>query len=87
MSQNQQTHRPARNISLGGVCALADASVVTTTTCEVGLNYIDTPTLTLHRFLDGNDISWIEFEAEMSGFTDVLRKVRWRLERLAHWNN
>ncbi len=63
---------------------LADAEVVSGTTCDAGLNYSDTPPLTLHRFLDGNNISWIEFEAEISGFSDLLRNVRFRLIQLTH---
>ncbi len=55
---------------------LAAAGVVSATTCDPGLNHAKTPTLTLHRFLDGNNISWIEFEAEMCGFSDLLRNIR-----------
>jgi peptidoglycan/xylan/chitin deacetylase (PgdA/CDA1 family) len=57
---------------------LAEAGVVSGTTCDSGLNYADTPVLTLHRFLDDNNVSWIEFEAEMSGFSDLLRRARSR---------
>ena len=62
---------------------LTEADVVSATTCECGLNYSHTPPLLLNRFLDGNDVSWIEFEAEMSGFSELLRKVRLRLKHLA----
>jgi peptidoglycan/xylan/chitin deacetylase (PgdA/CDA1 family) len=55
---------------------LANAGLISGTTCNTGLNYSDTPLLTLHRFLDGNNVSWIEFEAEMSGFSELLRKAR-----------
>ena len=48
----------------------------TATTCEPGLNSPSTPRLSLHRFLDGEDITQIEFEAEVSGFTELLRSVR-----------
>jgi hypothetical protein len=50
--------------------------VISATTCDTGLNHSDAPPLTLDRFLDGNNISWIEFKAEMSGFSDLLRKAR-----------
>jgi peptidoglycan/xylan/chitin deacetylase (PgdA/CDA1 family) len=63
---------------------LTEAGVISATTCDAGLNYPDTLPLALHRFLDGNNVSWIEFEAEMSGFSDLLRKARLRLTRLAH---
>lgn len=62
---------------------LADAEVMSATTCDAGLNYADTSPLTLRRFLDGNNISPIEFEAEMSGFSDLLRKARYQLMRLS----
>jgi len=62
---------------------LSEAGVVSGTTCNSGLNYADAPPLTLDRFLDGNNVSWIEFEAEMSGFSDLLRKARSRLRQFA----
>lgn len=55
---------------------LREAAVVSATTCETALNYVDTPLLELNRFLDGENISDIEFEAEVSGFTELLRKLR-----------
>jgi peptidoglycan/xylan/chitin deacetylase (PgdA/CDA1 family) len=63
---------------------LAEAGVVSGTTCDSGLNYADTPLLTLHRFVDDDtSVSWIEFEAEMSGFSDLLRKARSPLQQLS----
>lgn len=64
--------------------ALGEMGVLTATTCESGLNGHDTAPLALSRFLDGNNISWIEFEAEMSGFAELCRAFarpvkRWRL--------
>lgn len=61
---------------------LADSGILSATTCDPGLNYGDANLLLLSRFLDGNNISWIEFEAEMSGFSDMLRNVRHRVLRL-----
>ncbi len=55
---------------------LAARGVLTATTCDVGLNYANTPRLGLRRFLDGEDISQIEFEAEVSGFSELLRRAR-----------
>ena len=43
------------------------------TTCDAGLNGRETPRLALRRFLDGENIHQLEFEAEMSGFKDLLR--------------
>ena len=56
--------------------SLAAAGVVSATTCDPGLNLPDTPRLALKRFLDGENISQIEFESEISGFNDVLRTIR-----------
>lgn len=50
--------------------------IKTATTCDPGLNYTDTPELGLRRFLDGEDVSSIEFEAELSGFSELLRSLR-----------
>ncbi len=46
------------------------------TTCDPGLNYRHTPRLGLKRFLDGEDVAQIEFEAELSGFTELIRSAR-----------
>ena len=62
---------------------LAEAGVKSATTCDSGLNYSDTAPLLLNRFLDGNNVSMIEFEAEMSGFADLLRKARSSLSNSA----
>ncbi|MEW6021267.1 MAG: polysaccharide deacetylase family protein [Pseudomonadota bacterium] len=53
------------------------AGVSTATTCVPGLVDLDDPDARyyLPRFLDGGDVSMIEFEAEMSGFTQLLRSV------------
>jgi len=51
----------------------------TATTCEKGLNYAHTPRFALRRFLDGEHIAEIEFEAEVSGFMELLRRMRTRL--------
>ncbi|HMY48841.1 MAG TPA: polysaccharide deacetylase family protein [Rhodocyclaceae bacterium] len=58
---------------------LEAAGVVSATTCIAGLNERTTPRLALHRFLDADDISDIEFEAEISGFKELLRGARRRL--------
>lgn len=52
------------------------AGIKSAATCESGLNYFDTPSFELKRFLDGNNISNIEFEAEMSGYSELLRLLR-----------
>lgn len=45
------------------------------TTCEPGLNSSSTPLYSLYRFLDAEVNSDIEFEAELTGFAEVLRRV------------
>jgi peptidoglycan/xylan/chitin deacetylase (PgdA/CDA1 family) len=60
---------------------LKAAGIKTATTCEPGLNYAATPRLALKRFLDGQDIAQIEFEAEVSGFGTLLRQARSRVRR------
>ena len=59
--------------------ALERAGVASATTCDPGLNYSKTPSFALKRFLDGEDISLIEFEAELAGFSELLRRLRSRL--------
>jgi len=54
---------------------LSDLGIESATTCEVGLNQETTHPLGLKRFLDGENISQIEFEAEISGFADLLRSL------------
>lgn len=55
---------------------LQTAGAKTATTCESGLVYGDTPRFALNRILDSARIAQIEFEAEMSGFTELVRRVR-----------
>ena len=55
---------------------LRTAGVKTATTCLRGLNYTETPVLALRRFLDGEHFMQIEFEAEMCGYTEILRRCR-----------
>lgn len=48
------------------------------TTCDAGLNYAFANPLALKRFLDASPFSEVEFAAELSGFSDVLRcGMRW----------
>jgi peptidoglycan/xylan/chitin deacetylase (PgdA/CDA1 family) len=54
---------------------LSAVGVKSATTCEPGLNLVNTPKLGLKRFLDGENISHIEFESEMCGFNDFLRAI------------
>lgn len=60
---------------------LTAAGFKTATTCEPGFNYPETPRLALKRFLDGEHISDLEFEAEMCGYKELLRLGRVFLSR------
>ena len=55
---------------------LAEIGIDSATTCEAGLNYAKTQPMALNRFLDGGNIADIEFEAELSGFLELARRVR-----------
>src|SRR6516162_11432115 len=57
---------------------LAALGVKSATTIEPGLNYPDTPRFALRRLMDGHPVSDIEFEAEMTGFMEIVRAVRER---------
>jgi hypothetical protein len=55
---------------------LISEGIDSATTCERGLNDAHTPTLALKRFLDSEDISALEFEAEMAGYIEIFRGIR-----------
>lgn len=59
---------------------LAQLGVRSATTCESGFNAPDTPPLGLRRFLDSENVSEIEFQAELCGFQDLLRRLRARVQ-------
>jgi peptidoglycan/xylan/chitin deacetylase (PgdA/CDA1 family) len=53
---------------------LDEIEVTTATTCLPGLVDQRSPRHGLPRFLDGEDVTDLEFEAELSGFTELLRR-------------
>jgi peptidoglycan/xylan/chitin deacetylase (PgdA/CDA1 family) len=55
---------------------LEQLGVMSATTCENGLNDASTPQYALKRFLDGENVRPIEFEAEICGFAEAVRSVR-----------
>lgn len=59
---------------------LAAEGVATATTCDPGRNYASTPLLGLKRFLDFQTIPPIVFEAEVSGFSELVRRFAGRAE-------
>jgi len=55
---------------------LDELGIKTSTTCDNGLITPETPYHAWSRFLDSARISQIEYESELSGFTELLRKLR-----------
>lgn len=60
---------------------LRACQVRTASTCDSGLAYSTTPKLALPRILDDSRVSFVEFEAEISGFSELLRWVRGKSRR------
>jgi peptidoglycan/xylan/chitin deacetylase (PgdA/CDA1 family) len=52
--------------------------IVSATTCQDGFNTAATNRLALHRFLDEDGLSSIEFEKKLCGFQELLRIVTGR---------
>lgn len=52
---------------------LDEMGVASSTTCLPGMNSRHTPRHGLRRFLDGANIHQLEFEAALSGFSDIVR--------------
>jgi peptidoglycan/xylan/chitin deacetylase (PgdA/CDA1 family) len=61
---------------------LASQEVKSATTCDRGLNTWETNAYALHRFLDSESISMIEFESEICGFSEFLRGLRKFIKRV-----
>jgi peptidoglycan/xylan/chitin deacetylase (PgdA/CDA1 family) len=57
---------------------LGALGVRSATTMKPGLNYPDTSRFALRRLVDGGPVSDIEFEAEVTGFMEIIRAVRER---------
>jgi peptidoglycan/xylan/chitin deacetylase (PgdA/CDA1 family) len=57
---------------------LEKAGIRSAVTCDSGLNDPKTPRYALRRFLDDETVPQIEFEAELSGFCDLVRRLRGR---------
>jgi peptidoglycan/xylan/chitin deacetylase (PgdA/CDA1 family) len=53
---------------------LQAAEVHSAVTCDPGFNYPSTHPLALNRFIDTDGVEWVEFEAEMAGFRDLVRR-------------
>lgn len=55
---------------------LATMGIESATTCDSGTNGVDVSPLLLRRYLDRDDWSAVEFEAAVSGFLDVVQRLR-----------
>lgn len=64
---------------------LTEANVRSATTCKSGHNDAETHEFALNRFLDSDDIHPLEFEAEMAGYLEIMRRIRMRLQQLTAW--
>lgn len=53
---------------------LSESGILSATTCDTGLVRLGDEPYGLKRFLDGEMVSSIEFEAELSGFAELLRQ-------------
>lgn len=58
---------------------LSEEKVDSATTCDTGFNYSQTPRYALKRFLDGEHVTGIQFEAEMCGVLEIFYNVRGRI--------
>lgn len=76
---------PSGSFDSDAPVALSTMGVVSATTCIPGLiSKTDfTQRYFLPRFLDGGDVDMLEFEAEMSGFTEFLRRLCGRAPSIA----
>jgi hypothetical protein len=66
---------PSGNWKKSHLNVLSELQIQSATTCDVGENRRTTHPLILSRFLDRDDLSDLEFEAEISGFKPLLRRV------------
>ena len=63
---------------------LKELGIETATTCRHGLNYRNGNPLELFRFLDGENVAPLEFDAELAGTLDIVRWTRRALVRRGH---
>ncbi len=70
---------PSGNYSEKRATYLEQIGVVSATTTSAGFNQRKTPRMRLKRFLDSEAITLLEFEAEMCGFFELIRKSGYRI--------
>ena len=66
---------------------LEQLGIQTATTTKAGFNYPSTHRFELGRFLDGENIAAIEFEAELCGFLEIMRNIRSAFSRFSRSRN
>jgi peptidoglycan/xylan/chitin deacetylase (PgdA/CDA1 family) len=54
---------------------LAELGIVSAASCVLGMNDAQTSRYALRRLLDGENLHHLEFEAALTGFSDVLRRL------------
>jgi peptidoglycan/xylan/chitin deacetylase (PgdA/CDA1 family) len=54
---------------------LSEEGIISATTCQAGMNHRTTDPFALYRVLDQDNLHDIEFEAELSGFCELIRIV------------
>ncbi len=74
---------PSGRWDIGQLDWLDSYGIKSSTTCDSGFNYSNTPNNSLKRFLDSEMITRIEFEAEMFGFLQCLRSVRQGISKIS----
>ena len=67
---------PSGRVPPDGGEALRRLGIISATTLETGIAYPGVDLLLLPRIIDGDQLSELEFEAELCGVGDFLRKVR-----------
>lgn len=67
---------PSGETSPQAAATLAQLGLASATTTEQGIAYCGMDMMLLPRLLDGEQLSDIEFEAELSGFADMTRSLR-----------
>jgi len=74
---------PSGEYSLNTLEELIRLDIKSAVTCEPGLASSKTNLLAIPRFLDGENISQIEFEAELSGLLEILRNIRSKINYIS----
>lgn len=73
---------PSGDYTVGCEAILRNLGISSATTCDAGFVTRKTNLYYLPRFLDGEDINQLVFEAEVCGVLDIFRKIRRLLFRL-----